>query len=294
MIKNVFITGSSGFVGSHIVKFNPDVKFKKYIRYNEISIEEDAVFHFAGLAHNSHDAKHLNQYLKANYEFTKDLFKSFVNSSSKVFIFLSSIKAVKNNGGVISEEGVYESENVYGLSKAKAEKFLMSKVNHIGKKKIFILRPSLIFGEKNKGNLGTLQKLVALRMPWVFSDFDNVTSLLDIRNLNHVLHEFCNNFNEIPSGIYNVSNQDNIMLKDLNKYIAEARGIHISSFSINRELIKLLFSLGHILKLPFLNKPYLDKIIQSQNVCTKKLNKVIDELPYKTKEGVLYHFDNRR
>ena len=129
MNKKVFITGSSGFVGSNILKLNRSVFFNKYKRSDKIQINEEVVFHFAGLAHNAHNPKHLERYLKANYELTKELFENFVISDSQVFIFLSSIKAIKNNCIEIKEEGVYENKNVYGLSKAKAEKFLISKIN---------------------------------------------------------------------------------------------------------------------------------------------------------------------
>ena len=44
-------------------------------------------------------------------------------------------------------------------------------------KKVYVLRPPLICGDNNKGNLKLLFKLVNFRFPWIFSSFNNFISI---------------------------------------------------------------------------------------------------------------------
>ena len=242
------------------------------------------------MAHNSHKGNHIDRYLESNYEFTKKVFQSFVKSKSKVFFFLSSIKAANNNLEIVDECCDYEEENVYGYSKAKAERYLVSNINSIGDKKIFILRPSLIFGDNNKANISHLEKFVLLRLPWIFSNYKNSLPLLDIRNLNFVLNEFCSNHDQISSGVYNVSNGDCLELGEIYKFIGEAKGVKTWGFSVNRKIIDSIFSIGDLFRVPIMNKRFLNKITKTQIVKISKLQRTIGGLPYTTESGIKYYF----
>jgi nucleoside-diphosphate-sugar epimerase len=95
---NIFITGSTGFVGKNIIKFlNSKHTFSIYNRKSKITIHEDTILHFAGKAHDLKKVSHTNDYYKVNYELTKEVFDAFLLSDASIFITLSSVKAVADS-----------------------------------------------------------------------------------------------------------------------------------------------------------------------------------------------------
>ena len=100
----VYITGSTGFVGENIINLNPNTNFIRNRRNENIKIDGDFVFHFAGLAHNSNNDYSL--YEESNYFFTKKIYDNFLKSNSRVFIFLSTIKVVGNYHDEITENRI--------------------------------------------------------------------------------------------------------------------------------------------------------------------------------------------
>jgi nucleoside-diphosphate-sugar epimerase len=93
--KSIYITGSSGFVGNSILQyFNNRYLITKYLKENFININEDVVLHFAGKAHDLKNIEHPSSYYEVNTELTKNVFDEFISSDAKVFITLSSVKAI--------------------------------------------------------------------------------------------------------------------------------------------------------------------------------------------------------
>ena len=159
----MLITGSSGFVASQLIKLNPKISFQKY---NRTSLNNDfdvfGVIHCAGLAHQSHNKNLYSKYFKSNYDLTKVIFDNFINSKSKIFIFLSSstvYDGLTSKNKKITENMIGDELSVYAKSKLSAEKYLMSKKND---KKVFIIRTSIITGIKSnqKGNMSLLLNLI--------------------------------------------------------------------------------------------------------------------------------------
>jgi len=94
-VREVFITGSTGFVGKHIQSyFSNQFLFTKYKRETKIYINQDIVLHLAGKAHDLKNTSNSNEYYQVNTELTQKVFDAFVDSNAKVFIILSSVKAV--------------------------------------------------------------------------------------------------------------------------------------------------------------------------------------------------------
>lgn len=287
---SIFISGSSGFVGKNIMKLNPNSKFYCYNRKNTIKINQDFVFHFAGLAHDISSKKKDDLYIKSNTELTIKIFDEFLKSSAKVFIFLSTIKVLGEYENTILENSVPTKQSIYGLSKYNAEKYLMSK-KISSEKKVFILRSSLIYGEKPKGNLKLLKKYVSLNLPWIFSSFDNKISLLDIRNLNFILNQICNNYKTIPSGIYNVSDNSAIKVKNLVKILASTCNKKIIFWKFNKSFLSFVFNVGSKLKLPIINNITLHKLTKNTIVDNTKIKRALNlSLPYSTKNSINYYY----
>ena len=69
----------------------------------------------------------------------------------------------------------YKPSNYFGQSKLLAEEYILSK-EIPNDKHVYILRPCMIHGPGNKGNLNLLYKIVSKNIPWPLGAFENKRS----------------------------------------------------------------------------------------------------------------------
>ena len=162
----IIITGASGFVGQNLLRFlkKDNDLIPLSIRNNQnkkFNLNSSVVIHLAGKAHDLKKTSKDKEYYEANTELTKKVFDQFLQSSSKVFIFMSSVKAAKDAvQGILSEDVMPDPVTVYGKSKLAAEEYILSK-EIPENKRVYILRPCMIHGPNNKGNLNLLYNFVS-------------------------------------------------------------------------------------------------------------------------------------
>ena len=202
---SIYLTGASGFVGKNLISyFNNKIEIKKHVRDAEFCISQNIVIHLAGKAHDLKNISNKEEYYEVNTELTKKIFDAFLISDSSVFIMLSSVKAVADNVvGSLSEDCEPNPKTHYGKSKLLAERYILSK-NIPGNKRVYILRPCMIHGPGNKGNLNLLYRFVSKGIPYPFGLYKNKRSFLSIDNLCFIINELIEN-TKIKSGIYNVA-----------------------------------------------------------------------------------------
>ncbi len=284
----IFITGSNGFVGTNLkLYFKNKHQFVNY-KKNTTPIISDCefVFHFAGKAHDLKKIINDYSYYEVNTELTKKIFDAFLVSNAKVFIYLSSVKAVADNSNsILFEDQIPNPKTHYGKSKLMAENYILSKsIPH--NKRVFILRPCMIHGPNNKGNLNLLYKFVKSGLPWPLGAFDNKRSFCSIENLCFIINEIIEN-EKIPSGIYNISDSDSISTNELITLIAKSINSKPKLWPISKALITNIAKIGNILKLP-LNTERLNKLTESYEVSNEKILNIISKsLPISTRAGIL-------
>ena len=84
------------------------------------------------------------------------MFDQFLKSDCETFIYMSSVKAVVDQAdGILTENVKPNPITVYGKSKLAAEEYILSRKN-LKNKRVYILRPCMIHGPNNKGNLNLL------------------------------------------------------------------------------------------------------------------------------------------
>jgi nucleoside-diphosphate-sugar epimerase len=284
---NFFLTGSSGFVGKNIISFfEGKANITKYTRSTIINIQEDVVIHLAGKSHDLKKAALNADYYYVNTEFTKKVFDSFIASDAKVFIILSSVKAVADKLDCeLTEEYIPHPITHYGKSKLLAEQYINEKEIPKGKR-IYILRPCMIHGPGNKGNLNLLFKIVSKGLPWPLGEFKNKRSFCSIDNLCFIINELIENDN-IPSGVYNIADDEPISTNELIKLISVVLGKNPHIWNVPESLIKSFSKLGDILCLP-LNSERLHKLTETYIVSNSKIINAINKpLPISAKEGLI-------
>ena len=287
---SIYLTGASGFVGENLISyFNNKIEIKKHVRDVEFCISQNIVIHLAGKAHDLKNISNKEEYYEVNTELTKKIFDAFLISDSSVFIMLSSVKAVADNVvGSLSEDCEPNPKTHYGKSKLLAERYILSK-KIPGNKRVYILRPCMIHGPNNKGNLNLLYKLVSKRIPWILGAFKNMRSYCSIDNLLFVINEFIHN-NAIPSGVYNVADDEHLSTNEIISLMAKSNNKKTIIFNVYPFIIKIIAKIGDVIPLP-LNSERLKKLTESYIVSNEKLKKNIGkELPLTIRKGIINTF----
>ena len=284
----IYLTGGSGFIG-HYLFSNFDANFIFYSRQTKPAIFSDVVIHLAGKAHDLKKVISPVEYYKVNTELTKEVFDAFLESKAKVFITLSSVKAVADVvNGELSEEATPNPFTHYGKSKFLAEKYILSKRIPEGKR-VYILRPCMIHGPGNRGNLNLLYKLVSRGIPWPLGAFENKRSFCSIDNLLFIFKELIDR-EDIPSGIYNVADDEPMSTNELICLIAQSLNRKPKVLKISKGLIEFLAAIGDKIHLP-LNTERLKKLTSSYLVNNSKIKMVIGKpLPVSNRDGLLKTF----
>jgi nucleoside-diphosphate-sugar epimerase len=300
----ILLTGASGFIGQNIIKELQNKSLNillcsrafgfdyKKIDTNYIDKESvKTILHLAGINHDLKKTSNSDEYYQVNTELTKKVFDAFLASNAKVFITLSSVKAVADEvEGELTEDHISTPITHYGKSKLLAEQYITSKQIPKGKR-VYILRPCMIHGPGNKGNLNLLNKLVSKGIPWPLGSFDNKRSFCSIDNLMFIIKELIE-VDYIPSGVYNVADDETLSTNDVISILAKSQNKKISIWKVSKGLIQILAKLGDVLQLS-LTTERLQKLTESYVVSNQKIKSAIKkDLPVSCRDGLLKTFNS--
>lgn len=301
----LLITGIHGFVGSNLVYtlkkdyllFGLDIVTPqkegvvKTFAWGNLEMLDnlpdfDAIIHLAGKAHDTKNQSVAQTYFDINTGLTQKIFDFFLKSSAKKFIFFSSVKAAADSviGDVLTEDIIPTPVGPYGESKIKAEEYIQ---NHLpGDKQVYILRPCMIHGPGNKGNLNLLYSVVKKGIPWPLGSFENHRSFTSIDNLCFVIKRLLTE--DVPTGIYHIGDDEALSTNELIEVMCETMGKYPHIWKINRGLMMKCAQLGTLLHLP-LNSERLRKLTENYVVSNAKIKAAlgIDKMPVTAKEGLI-------
>ena len=290
---NIIITGASGFVGLNLTTYlqhNHHVVHTLSLRNakwkENINSSANAIIHLAGKAHDTKNKSDASEYFQVNTELTKELYDWYLKSDVKDFFFFSTVKAVADVvDGVLTEEVEAKPITPYGQSKLKAEEFILSQPLP-NEKRVFIIRPCMIHGPGNKGNLNLLYNVVKKGIPWLMAAYSNKRSFLSIDNLNYLIEQMLMN-PTMKSGIYNFADDEALSTNELVALIAEASDKKPILWKINKKTINGLAKIGDKLKLP-LNSDRLTKLTENYIVSNAKVKRAlnIEKLPLSASLGL--------
>jgi len=306
-MKKTLITGSTGFVGVNLKKYlqiNSDSELILVNRNNSLGSENaysykdflvsdisaNNYIHLAGKAHDLKKSANDEEYFEVNYELTKKVFEKFLNDKeAETFIYISSVKAVKDTvSSVLTEDDEPAPKTAYGKSKLKAEDYLMENIP--ADKNVYILRPCMIHGPHNKGNLNLLYGLISKGIPYPLGSFKNQRSFLSIENFCFLIDQLIKR--RIKSGIYNVADDKPLSTNELIMLMGDSTGKKPKILHIPKYFILGIVKLGDIMSLP-LNSERLQKLTENYVVSNKKLlNTLATELPLSSSEGLKQTFNS--
>ncbi len=290
--NDIFLTGSTGFIGKSFVNSFKAKQINFYNKSERIDIGcASIVIHLAGKAHDMKRTSKSDEYYQANTELSNKVYDSFLESEAKIFITLSSVKAVADEiEGELTEDTIPNPITHYGKSKLLAEQYILSKEIPKGKR-VYILRPTMIHGVGNKGNLNLLYKLVSKGIPWPLGAFENKRSFCSVDNLMFIFKELIEREN-IPCGVYNVADDIPLSTNEVISILSKLQNRNPKIWKISKGLIVLMAKVGNVFSLP-LNEERLQKLTGSYVVSNKKLlNAIGKPLPVSSTEGLLKTFQS--
>lgn len=311
-MKSLLITGIHGFVGTNLVNalkdhydiygldiISPELDgVIRTFSWNDLENNRipqvDAIIHLAGKAHDTKNKSAADVYFKVNTDLTKKVFDYFTNHKSiERFIFFSSVKAAvdKVPGEILTEDVTPCPVGPYGESKVRAEEYILEQLNDkpaaYNERDVIIMRPCMIHGPGNKGNLNLLYGVISKGIPWPLGAFDNRRTFTSIDNLTFVIGRILSS--HVESGIYNMADDEALSTNELIRVMCKAMDKKARIIKLPRGIINASARIGDVLHLP-LNTFRLDKLTESYVVSNNKIKKVlgIDRMPVRAYDGLTH------
>jgi nucleoside-diphosphate-sugar epimerase len=289
----IAVTGGTGFVGKNLIPYlggiSHDIRSigrSELVVINADTIDDCDVFiHLAGKAHDLKNVANPNAYYDTNFELSKKLYEVFLQSNATKFIFISSVKAAADTvADMLSEDTPPDPQTHYGKSKLMAEQYIQAQPVLEGKS-FYILRPCMIHGPGNKGNLNLLYQLVKKGVPYPLAAFENKRSYLSVENLCFIIKELI--AQHIPSGVYQVADDKPLSTTEVFSLLAQATHKSPRLWNIPKKLVKWIALVGDKINLP-LNSEKLDKLTDNYIVSNQKIMSALNQpLPLTSEAGLL-------
>ena len=320
---NILITGVHGFVGSNLVKYlssehtiygldivSPDkAGVVRTFSWKDLEREDfpeiNAVIHLAGKAHDTRNRSAADIYFTVNTGLTQKIFDWYLTKPMATkFIFFSTVKSAADSveGEYLTEECIPTPVGPYGESKIMAEDYIIEKFapdalkrpyhnfndgdSIVSGKSVYIMRPCMIHGPGNKGNLNLLYNVVKKGIPWPLGAFENRRSFTSIGNLCVVIDGLLTN--PVPSGIYHMGDDEALSTNELISIICEAMGKKAHIWHIPKWVMNGVAKIGGWLHLP-LNPLRMQKLTEIYVVSNSKIKKAlgITSMPIRAKDGLM-------
>lgn len=250
----VLITGASGYIGRELCQFLVSREHEVLAisrlgtaiqrctnrcisDYSELSPSDfkmvDAVVHLAAKAHQANGDSEiiLEGYRAVNVETTLAVARAAKAAGVARFIYMSSIKV--NGEFSITPFTAYDTpapQDAYGISKWEAEQALLDLFSD-QYSKLIIIRPPLVWGGEERGNLEILRRLIQKKIPLPFKSIHNRRDLISITNLCHFV-ECCLTHPRALGHCFLVSDGKSLATPDIARMIASKIDIEPKLFSV--------------------------------------------------------------
>jgi nucleoside-diphosphate-sugar epimerase len=230
-VRRVVVTGGNGFVATHLCRQLRPPAFRVvatmrqptsqarlpdwvdvrctgdvacFDQWSDILDGADAVVHLVARTHATRDSSPdaLRSYQATNVTGTERLVDAAVRAGVRHFVYVSSIKAVADEGSQELNEAMRcRPAGAYGVSKLAAERLVLSRCRE-SSTTATIVRPPLVYGPGVPGNFRRLLQLVFRGLP--IPAAPNQRSLVHVQNLADAIRH-CLTRPEDAAGIFHVA-----------------------------------------------------------------------------------------
>jgi len=234
------LIGGSGFIAEHIREklensnvLIIDRKEPKYLRANESWLEVDIRNKFLSRVSYLPNDIVVHHLAAVHFDFQTDFYETNVNGTKNVidafpncrkWIFYSSVATYGESTSIRDESSRQTPTNDYGNSKLLMEEAIHKKMSSSDLRgKIVIVRPGVVYGEWNFGNVFNLMWLSSRFLPIGLSS-NPIKSMAYVKNLvSSTLFALEKAEDGIPL-VYNYVDYDQLGTRDLLRLIGNANG----------------------------------------------------------------------
>ena len=249
-MKKVLIIGGSGFIGSFLIsKYNKteviNLDKNQSPFYNDITTIGDIrnltpvkdIFkniHTVILlaAEHKDNIKPKSLYYDVNVTGTQNVLKFMDQNKIDNLIFTSSVAVYGLNKNNPDESHKVEPFGDYGNSKYQAEVLINEWYKKNSKEKsVTIIRPTVVFGERNRGNVYNLLRIIYERKFIMVGAGENKKSMAYVKNISAFIKQI-ESEKKIGYQIYNYVDKPDITMNRLVELINEKFNLNNSNFKI--------------------------------------------------------------
>lgn len=247
---NITLIGASGFVGTRLIGLLNDSQHEYSIRnidkqsshfFNQLTeigdvrdletlktklVNSDVVVLLA--AEHRDDVSPVNLYYDVNVEGMKNVLSAMEYNGIRRIVFTSSVAVYGLNKNNPDENHPADPFNHYGKSKWQAEQVLQDWYKTHPDWNINIIRPTVIFGERNRGNVYNLLKQISGRRFLMVGDGNNVKSMAYVGNIVAFVKFLIDNKTS-GYNIYNYVDKPDMTTNELVSHISKVLKKHIPS-----------------------------------------------------------------
>jgi len=230
---NVLVTGGSGFIGTRLVedllKENHNVKifdkvtsskYPELVYIGDVRDEKDLINACKNIdiiynlaAEHADDVTPISLYADVNIRGAKNIVSAAKVNNIKKIVFTSSVAIYGLNRGTPDESMKAQPFNEYGRTKYEAEKVFYKWVDGDIDNSLTIVRPAVIFGENNRGNVYNLIKQIANGKFLMVGNGKNKKSMGYVGNISAFLTFLVNTKKGIE--IYNFAGKPDLSAKKI-------------------------------------------------------------------------------
>ena len=264
------ITGSSGVLGSYIIKNNPDVKFLRYLGdiTNKKEIKNwilkkkfDYFLHLAAIVPTSEIKNNYLRAKKVNYYGTKNIVDALLLKRNVWFFFASSSHVYSSSKKRLKETSIKKSISSYGKLKYFSEKYILNKFKNSENK--YCIGRIFSFTDQNQKKSFLIpsiyQKiLMSKKKKMIFYNTNHNRDFISINDINKNIFFLLKNKSK---GIYNIASGKKINLQYLIKKICKKFN-KIPKFLANKSSTTLIANISKIKKIGWSPKDDIVKILK--------------------------------
>lgn len=304
--SKITIIGGSGFVGTNlcmalskeqidfeIIDIKKSLQFPEKCKIGDVRdinslkcISGDIVINLAAI--HSDNVRDKNDYYRTNVDGAANLVNICIEKSIKKIIFTSSVAVYGFAKVETNEDGPINPFNEYGKTKFLAEE-IFNDWYKSGGRELIIIRPTVIFGEGNRGNVYNLFQQISSGKFIMIGSGKNKKSMAYIKNVVSFLKECIKTDKQYA--IYNYVDTPDLDMNSLVTKIREKLNINSSKIRIPYTLGLILGYIADLLALIFRKKLPLSsirvkKFCSSTSFSSSKKNLNNFNAPFKLEEGI--------
>lgn len=233
---NILVTGGAGFIGSYLCRALHNLSHRIRVvdcvkkngaalafDYRTINVLEkqglkeamrgvELVIHLA--AKHKYFGVTEKEFFMVNEQGTRNILSAMAEEGVRRIIFFSTVAVYGKSIGPSDESMEPHADTPYGLSKLAAESWVKKWASEDSRRSAIILRPTVVFGPHNKGNIYRLIRQIYYRAYIPIGKGDNIKSIAFIDNIVNATI-FLINLETVGTTIFNYADEPHMEYREI-------------------------------------------------------------------------------